>query len=95
MSNNELIGQGNNCTSARTLKFHAHNTYSMDPWTNQDINMSLGLAQIQQEYNAGLAGALLKSHHVNSTNVDEQWYCNVTPNDGYVDGSTRTPAHYK
>ncbi|MBU0757421.1 MAG: hypothetical protein KKF44_05110, partial [Nanoarchaeota archaeon] len=50
---------------------------------------ALSADQIYQNYLAGLAGHNPQIIVSNETSVNDEWLCEVTPNDGYVDGITK------
>ncbi|MFH0875607.1 MAG: LamG domain-containing protein [archaeon] len=51
-------------------------------------NYSLSSDQIYQNYIDGLSNHNPNKISYNDTNINETWHCEVTPNDGYTDGST-------
>jgi len=53
------------------------------------FNMTLSNEQILQLYNDGLKNTSSKIIVSEETNLDEEWLCSVTPNDGQNDGLTK------
>ncbi|MCM2325578.1 MAG: LamG domain-containing protein, partial [Candidatus Woesearchaeota archaeon] len=52
-------------------------------------NYTLSAGQIYQNYKAGLNNKTASVITLESTALGEQWFCSVTPNDGYSDGQTK------
>ena len=50
-------------------------------------NHSLSAEQVYENYQAGFSGRNSQVLKSNETSVDEQWHCEVTPNDGNQDGT--------
>ncbi|MBU0757937.1 MAG: hypothetical protein KKF44_07740, partial [Nanoarchaeota archaeon] len=50
---------------------------------------ALSADQIYANYLAGLAGHNPQIIVSNETSINDEWLCEVTPNDGYVDGTTK------
>ncbi|MBU0757146.1 MAG: hypothetical protein KKF44_03720, partial [Nanoarchaeota archaeon] len=53
------------------------------------FNYSLSSDQVDAEYKAGLAGHSANILVSIETSLNDQWFCSVTPNDGYADGLTK------
>jgi hypothetical protein len=51
-------------------------------------NHTLSPEQIWANYQAGLAGKSSNQISLNETSLDDEWYCQVTINDGYIDSTT-------
>ncbi|MBU0757643.1 MAG: LamG domain-containing protein, partial [Nanoarchaeota archaeon] len=72
-----------------TLQTGASNSFNGTIDEVKIYNYSLSPEQIQANYQSGLSGHNPTILVSNETSLNEEWICEVTPNDGYADGLTK------